>query len=171
MCGDYKVTVNPILGVDQYPLPNPQELLATLSGRQKFTKLDLLAAYQQMLLDDESCKLATVNTYLDLFRYRRLPFDIASAPAIFQHAMDMILQGIPHVIYYIDDVLVTGKTEEEHLQNLTQVLHRVKGQGMWLKEAKCAFFREKLNTLDIRLMLMASTQHLPSYRQFSKHLH
>ena len=44
------------------------------------------------------------------------------APAIFQHAMDTLLQGIPHVICYVDDVLVTGLTEEEHLQNLTQVL-------------------------------------------------
>jgi len=108
-------------------------------------------------MDDESCKLATVNTHLGLFRCHRLPFGIASAPTIFQHVMVTILQGIPHVIYYIDDVLVTGKTEEEHLKNLTQVLHRLKEQGMRLKEAKCAFFREKLNTLDIGLMLMAST--------------
>jgi len=50
LCGDYKVTVNPILDVDQYPLLKLQELLATLSDGQKFTKLDLSAAYQQMLL-------------------------------------------------------------------------------------------------------------------------
>ena len=149
--GDYKITVNPILDVDQYPLPKPQELLATLSGRQKFTKLDLLAAYQQMLLDDESCKLATVNTHLGLFRYCRLPFGIASAPAIFQHAMDTILQRIPHAIFYIDDVLVTGKTEEEHIQNLAQVLHKLKEQGMQLKEAKCAFFQREVEYLGNRI--------------------
>ena len=148
MCGDYKITVNPIIDVDQYPLPKPQELLATLSGGQKFTKSDL---YQQMLLDDESCKFATVNTHLGLFRYHRLPFGIASAPAIFQHAMDTILQGIPHVICYIDDVLVTGKTEEEHLPNLTQVLHKLKEQGMQLKEAKCAFFQREVEYLGYRI--------------------
>ena len=151
LCGDYKITVNPILDVDQYPLPKPQELLAALSGGQKFTKLDLSAAYQQMLLDDESCKLATVNTHLGLFRYRHLPFGIASTPAIFQHAMDAILQGIPHVICYIDDLLVTGKTEEEHLQNLTQVLHKLKEQGMRLKEAKCAFFQREVEYLGYRI--------------------
>ena len=147
LCGDYKITVNPVIDVEQYPLPKPQELLATLAGGQKFTKLDLSAAYQQMLLDDESRKLVTVNTHLGLFRYCRLPFGIASAPAIFQRAMDTLLQGIPHVICYIDDVLVTGLTEEEHLQNLTQVLHKLQEQGMRLKREKCAFFQKEVEYL------------------------
>ena len=67
LCGDYKTTVNPILDVDQYPLPKPEELMATVSGGQKFAKLDLSAAYQQMLLDEESRKLVTVNTHLGFF--------------------------------------------------------------------------------------------------------
>ena len=56
-CGDYITTVNPVLDVDQYPLPKREELMATVSGGQKFTKLDLSAAYQQMLFDEESHKL------------------------------------------------------------------------------------------------------------------
>ena len=80
-----------------------------------------------MLLEEESRKLVTINTHLGLFRYCRLPFGIVSAPVIFQCAMDTLLQGIPHVICYIDDILVTDLTEEEHLQNLTQLLQE---QGM-----------------------------------------
>ena len=118
-----------------------------LSGGQRFTKLDLSAAYQQMLLEEESCKLVTINTHLGLFRYCRLPFGIASAPTIFQRAMDTLLQGIPHVICYIDDVLVTGLTEKEHLQNLTQVLHKLQEQGMRLKKEKCAFFQKEVEYL------------------------
>ena len=38
ICGDYKVTGNPVLDVDSHPLPKPQELLATLSGGKKFTR-------------------------------------------------------------------------------------------------------------------------------------
>ena len=41
VCGDYKVTVNQALEVDQYPLLRPVDLLATLAGGQKFTKLHL----------------------------------------------------------------------------------------------------------------------------------
>ena len=72
ICGDYKVTINPILEIDQYPLLRPEDLFSTLSGGQKFTKMDLSHAYQQILLDEESCHLVTVNTHRGLYRYNRL---------------------------------------------------------------------------------------------------
>ena len=50
VCGDYKITINPVLVVDQYPLPKPEDLMAQLVGGQRFSKLDLSQAYQQVLL-------------------------------------------------------------------------------------------------------------------------
>ena len=44
ICGDCKMTINQVLDVDQYPLPTPDDLFATLAGGQKFTKLDLAQA-------------------------------------------------------------------------------------------------------------------------------
>ena len=46
ICGDYKTNVNPMLNVDQHPLPKPVELFAALIGGQKFSTLDLTQAYQ-----------------------------------------------------------------------------------------------------------------------------
>ncbi|KAL9984702.1 hypothetical protein ACROYT_G007028 [Oculina patagonica] len=63
VCGDYKVTVNSVLDVDQHPLPNPEELFVTLSGGEKYSKLDLSRAYQQILLDDDSREYVTINTH------------------------------------------------------------------------------------------------------------
>ena len=62
VCGDFKVMVNPVLQVDEHPLPNPNEILSTLAGGKSFMKLDLTGAYRQMLLDDESAKLVTLST-------------------------------------------------------------------------------------------------------------
>ena len=87
--------MNSALDVDQYPLPNPTDLFASLAGGQKFSKLDLSRAYQQLLLEDDSKNFTTINTHQGMYRYTRLPFGIASAPAIFQRTMDSILQGIP----------------------------------------------------------------------------
>ena len=110
--------------------------MSSLTGGLKFSKLDLSSAYQQMLLDEDSREYVTINTHRGLYRYTRLPFGIASAPAIFQKAMDSVLQGLQHVICYLDDILVTGTTDEEHLQNLDAVLSRLKEQGLRLKKEK-----------------------------------
>ena len=45
VCGDYKMTVNKWADVDQYPLPNTEDLFATLAGGQVFSKIDLSHAY------------------------------------------------------------------------------------------------------------------------------
>ena len=133
ICGDFKITVNPALQVDQYPIPKPEDLLTALAGGQKFTKLDLSQAYQQMQLSKEDRKYTTIHTHLGLYQYTRLPYGIASAPAIFQQAMDKILQGMPQVICYIDDILITGKDDREHFANLEEVLRRLRERGLRLK--------------------------------------
>lgn len=46
ICGDYKITINPQLEVDQYPLPKPDTIFSTLSDRKWFSKIDLTHAYQ-----------------------------------------------------------------------------------------------------------------------------
>ncbi len=122
LCGDYKATINPCLEMDKYPLPRPDELFSALAGGQRFSKLDLTQAYQQMRVEEDSQQFLTINTQQGLYQYTRLPFGIASAPAIFQRTMDTILQGIPQTVCYIDDILVTGATDDAHLQNLEEVL-------------------------------------------------
>ena len=74
---------------------------------------------------------------LSLFKYTRLPFGVVSAPAVFQKTMETILQGMPRVICYLDDILVTGRTEAEHAKNLDEVLHQLQEHGVRLKLEKC----------------------------------
>ena len=115
ICGDYKLTVNQAASTDTYPLPRIDDLFASLSGGKVFSKLDLAHAYQQVPLAEESTKFTTVNTHKGLYEYTRLPFGVASAQSIFQRIMDSILQGLPHVCVYLDDILVTGATEEDKI--------------------------------------------------------
>ena len=151
ICGDFKVTINQALDVDQYPLPKPEDLFASLAGGKKFSKLDLSQAYQQLPLDEESTKFVTINTHRGLYRYTRLPFGVASAPALFQKLMDTVLQGIPHVICYIDDILVTGTNHEDHLCNLATVFERLRHHGFRLKADKCEFLKDSVEFLGHRI--------------------
>ena len=105
ICGNFKQTVNPVSKLDKYPIPKVEDLSATLVGGRVFSKVNLSQAYQQLSLDEESKKLMVINTMKGLFRYTRLPFGISSAPGIFQRATESVLQGIPGVIVYLDDIL------------------------------------------------------------------
>ncbi len=151
ICGDYRLTINQASRLDAYPLPKVEELLATLAGGKKFSKLDLQNAYLQLSLEDSSKKYTTITTQKGLFQYSRLPFGVSSAPAIFQRAMDSLIQGVPHTVAYMDDLLVTGESEESHLQNLEAVLSRLQTAGVRLKKPKCVFMATEVEYLGHRI--------------------
>ena len=139
LCGDYKITVNSVAQNEIYPLPRIEELFAAVAGGKIFSKLDLSHAYLQLQLEEASQELVTINTHRGLYRYTRLPFGVSSAPAIFQRTMETLLRDLPMVVVYIDDILVAGRSQEEHLANLAQVLQRLEDAGMRLKKEKCSF--------------------------------
>jgi hypothetical protein len=97
ICGDFMVTLNQVLKVDQYPLPRIDDIFETLAGGRKFTKLDISQAYLHMPLDEDSKKLLAISIHRGLYKYNRLTFGIASAPSIWQRAMDQIVLCLFHV--------------------------------------------------------------------------
>ena len=139
VCGDFRMTVNHISKLDKYPTPKIEDLFATLEHGKEFTKLDLSQAYQQLTLDAESRKYVVINTHKGLFRYTQLLYGVSSAPGIFQQVMENLLQRIPGVVVYLDDILLTGATKEEHLQALDDVLKRLETAGLRSKRSKCCF--------------------------------
>ena len=147
ICGDFKQTINPVSKLDKYPIPKVEDLFATLSGGRVFSKIDLSQAYQQLPLDGESQKLAVINTHKGLFRYTRLPFGISSAPGIFQRIMESLLQGIPVVIVYLDDILVSAPSEAEHLRRLEEVFARLEKSGLRARKSKCQFMVSEVSYL------------------------
>uniref|UniRef100_A0A1A7YSF0 Gypsy retrotransposon integrase-like protein 1 n=2 Tax=Iconisemion striatum TaxID=60296 RepID=A0A1A7YSF0_9TELE len=151
LCGDYKLTVNVVSTLEQYPIPRVEDLFNALSKGVQFSKLDMSHAYQQILMEENSKKYLTVNTHRGLFTYNRLPFGVASAPAIFQRTMESLLKGIPMVAVYLDDVLVSGVDAADHIKNLDEVLTRLNEAGLRLKRNKCVFMRDEVEYLGYRV--------------------
>ena len=73
--------------------------------------------------------------------------------------MDSLLQGLPGMCAYIDNLLITGETEEEHLKNLNAVLARIQAAGVHLKLNKVPSCFQKLNILVITSLTEVYTQH------------
>lgn len=76
-----------------------------------------------MEVEEECRKLFTINTHKGLYQFNRLSFKVASAPEIWQRAMEQVLQGIPHTQCILDDILIAGG--EDHLESVEMVLQRL----------------------------------------------
>lgn len=149
LCVDLR-QANKAVVADSFPLPHTEELLHSLVGATHFSKLDLASAYHQVLLHPESRDLTAFVTHDGLFRFKRVCFGLASAPSAFQSMMSKILQGCSGVLFYIDDIIVFGKSRKEHMVNLAAVLRRIKEAGLKLNR-KCVFDTQELVFLGHRV--------------------
>lgn len=147
ICGDYRSTLNKSIDVNTYPFPTTQDLFASLSGGKKFTKLDLSRAYEQVEVATEQQELLTLNTHKGLYKVKRLLYGVSSAPAIFQKIMDTVLKGIRYVGCLLDDIIITGIDDKEHMQNLEQVFERLSKYNIKLNKKKCKFLQDEIEYL------------------------
>ena len=146
ICGDYKVTVNQVVKAEPYPLPTAEDLFSTLADGSLFTKLDLSQAYLQCELTEESKKYLVVNTHKGLYVYHRLSYGVSTAPNLFQKIMDQVLQGLPGVVCYLDDILIASQPAD-HMTRVMQVLERLRLHGIQVKKSKCAFMTNSVTYL------------------------
>ncbi|XP_063690927.1 uncharacterized protein LOC134823403 isoform X1 [Bolinopsis microptera] len=144
ICGDYKSTLNKCISTRQYPLPTVEECLNAVQGGQTFSKIDIKKAYNNLLIRNEDRVLTTLNTHKGLYQWNRLPDGINSASAIFQSCMDDTLWGVPMTCCRIDDILVSGRNESDHLINLNNVRSRLEQRGFKCKTEKTSFMQKEV---------------------------
>ena len=155
--GTVRICGDPQLQTEEYPLPHIDDIFAKLTGGQKFTKIDLRQAYHQMEVEEESQEYLTINTHQELYRYNRLVFGITSAPAIWQRSMDQILEGVERTSCILD-MIIRGKDDKEHLENLEGVLKSLQANGLRANREKCEFFQTKITYCGPRSRLARVTQ-------------
>lgn len=150
MCVDMREP-NKAVVPDSHPLPLIEDVLAALRGSRMYSTLDLKSAYHQLELHEESRGLTAFITHEGLYRYRRVPYGLSSAPAAFQKMMTKILSGLKGVKCYLDDVIIYGPSQEEHDANLKAVMKRIQEAGLQLNKEKCLFSQTTLTFLGHRL--------------------
>lgn len=151
LCGDYKITVNKYVKEVRHPLPRIEEVMAKLNGGKLFSKLDLSRAYNQFVLTEESRRVCALSTHKGVFLMNRLPFGIKTSSGIVQREMEKLFANEPFVITFIDDVLITGRNDEEHLATLERVLEILHRSGLTLRKDKCTFFKKKVSYLGFEI--------------------
>ena len=160
VCGDFKVSVKPVLRVEQYPVPRIEGInfLLISLGKSILAKVDLRQTYHQMEVTEKSKKYLTINMHKGLFQYNRLVFGITSCMAIWQCAIDQVLQGVPDTQCILDDIIITGKTGEEHLENLENSSSDYKTQVLKQTKRSVSFSEIEFSSVDMRLTAKVSTK-------------
>ncbi|XP_064470230.1 uncharacterized protein K02A2.6-like [Ornithodoros turicata] len=125
ICVDY-TNLNKCVQREYHPIPSVEPLLATLGQAQYFSRLD---------------------AYSGFYQFNRLPFGISCAPEHFQRMIHQLTGGLDGIVCHIDDILVWGKTREEHDNRLHEVLKRLKEKGLTLNRKKCVFAQETITFL------------------------
>lgn len=146
ICVDF-TKLNDCVRRERHILPSVEHILAQVDGGTIFTKLDANSGFYQIQLSKQSAELTTFITPFGRFYFNRLPFGITSAPEHFQKRMSEELSGLKGTLCMIDDILVTGKTQEEHDQRLMATLGRIQEAGITLNRAKCEFSKDKVTYL------------------------
>ena len=60
--------------------------------------------------------------------------------------MDSVLAGLQWsaCLVYIDDIIIMGKTFDDHIRNLQAVFERLRQAGLKLHPEKCQFLQQKV---------------------------
>jgi len=130
-----------------YPLQTLEEIASRINGSKFFTILDCRKGFWQLKVSERTSKYLTFSTPWGRYCYLRLPFGLASAPEVFQQAINSLLEGIKGVECSMDDILIHAATKES-LQIITMdVSKRLKEAGLILNQSKCVFDKQEVKFL------------------------
>lgn len=145
---DYR-KLNTVTIADRYPIPEINEILANLGQNKFFTILDLKSGFHQIPLKESDIEKTAFSVNHGKYEFTRLPFGLKNAPSIFQRTLDDILRN--HIgkrcYVYIDDIIIFGRNEEEHLENLEIIFQTLEQANMKIQLDKCEFFQEQVEFL------------------------
>ena len=147
VCVDYR-KLNEVTTADPYYMATMDEILERVGKSKIMSKIDLAKGFYQVEVEATSQeKTAFVSPY-GKYQFRRMPFGLKNAPAMFQRLMEVVLGDCYEFSApYIDDVVVFSEDAEEHVQHLKRVLEALRKYGLTIKEEKCEWGRVRLEYL------------------------
>lgn len=148
MCVDFR-RLNAISRRPIYPIPDSKQLFDSLGGANYFSTLDLSMGYYQIPLKNGDIEKTAFTTRTGQYQFKRMPFGLSGAPATFQRVMSDILREFnwKACVIYLDDILVFGRTLQEHNERLVLILKRFSQAGLKLAPLKCHFMRKEVKYL------------------------
>jgi hypothetical protein len=151
-CVDFRL-LNEVTVGDSYLMLRADYVFSAMGGKRFFSTLDCLKGYHQLELDEKDRWKSAFITHRGLYQFKRLPFGLKNAPAIYQRFMDQLLGSLRWTAapVYIDDVIVYSETWPEHMAHLRQLLAPAEKCGLTFSLPKCRFGFTQLTMLGLGL--------------------
>jgi hypothetical protein len=151
-CVDFRL-LNEVTVGDSYPMLWADYVFSAMGGKRFFSTLDCLKGYHQLKLDQKDRWKSAFITHRGLYQFKRLPFGLKNAPAIYQRFMEQLLGSLrwTAALVYIDDVIVYSETWPEHMAHLRQLLAAAEKCGLTFSLSKCRFGFTELTMLGLGL--------------------
>ena len=153
-----------------WPMPKVEDVFSQLNGAKYFSSLYLLAGYQYIPLDEASIPKTVLTSPFGKYKYIKVPFGLAQAPAYFQELMIVILKDFNFAIAYLDDIIIFSRTVEEHLDHIKQVFEKLRRAHLFKKLSKYHFFMKVIQYLG-HILSTKGIRPLPSKMWAIKNMH
>ncbi len=151
ICVDYR-QLNAVTPLVRYWVPSLDEILRKVGQSCCLSTLDLTSGFHQVEMDADSMEFTTFVCPVGKFCYKRMPFELKNAPAVFQAAVEAVLEPVDNIACnYIDDVVFFSESWEQHLCDLKSVIICLGEAGLTIKKSKCTFGRRYLTYLGHRI--------------------
>ena len=141
--------LNACLEQDSYPLPHIQTLLDRAGGHRVYSALEATAAYFNISIDPASRELTAYATPTGLWQFRRMPFGISTAPAIYGWFISTAMNPLGSDVAqcYLDDVISYNLKVADHVPQMRQVFKAHRTTGIKLKAKKSKLFQKRIQYL------------------------
>jgi transposase InsO family protein/predicted aspartyl protease len=152
VCVDYRA-LNALTVKDRYPIPLIKETLERLSKARFYTKLDIVAAFNNLRIRQGDEWMTAFITRYGLYQYKVMPFGLCNGPATWQRYMNNIMQQYldDFVTVYLDDLLIYSSTLGEHRLHVRKVLVKLREAGLPVDIDKCEFHVQEVKYLGLIL--------------------
>ncbi|PFX17850.1 Transposon Ty3-G Gag-Pol polyprotein [Stylophora pistillata] len=138
LCVDMR-KANEAIVRERHPIPTVDDILYQMNGSKVFSKLDLKWGFHHIELEQQSRVITTFITHKGLYGYKRLTFGISSAPELYHHNIQQVLAGCEGAYNIYDDIIIHGRTVEEHDSRLQKTIECISDKGLTLNPDKCVF--------------------------------